>query len=392
MMRIGFQINFRDKGWMGGINYFRNLFEAIKYSDIKDIDPLVVAGYSADKGILASLGVDNVTLSLWGDTTGWRWMLRRALALGFGRDFIFEKELLNKNVDLISHLGYLGKNSKIPSLVWIPDFQERYLPDFFSAAERNNRDRENRNIVKHASAILLSSEHAREGLAQISKYAAKRAYVLPFVATVPRLSELPSIQSLVAKYDLPESFFFLPNQFWKHKNHEVVIRALALLKNRGKPVTVISTGNPQDHRQPKFFRYLTKLIIEENVIDDFRILGVLPFIDLMGLMSHSIAIINPSLFEGWSTTVEEAKSLGKIAIISDIPVHREQAPSRGIYFNAYDAYGLADILFNTKLTHSKSEELAHMKEAELSFPARRLAFAERYKAILCNMTNHQYES
>lgn len=46
------------------------------------------------------------------------------------------------------------------------------------------------------------------------------------------------------------------------------------------------------------------------------------------LMKHAIAIINPSLFEGGSTTVEEAKSLLKVIILSGIPVHREQNPRR----------------------------------------------------------------
>jgi len=62
-------------------------------------------------------------------------------------------------------------------------------------------------------------------------------------------------------------------------------------------------------------------------------------------MRHCVCLINPSLFEGWSTTVEEAKALGKHIILSDIPVHREQNPPRSDYFHAHDANALAQIMW-----------------------------------------------
>lgn len=367
---------------MGGINYFRNLFEALRLSDSRRLESIIVAGFSSDKSILASLGVSEMYLSPWVDAMGWRWRVRRALALGMGRDFVFESKLKEERIDLVSHMGYLGERAKIPSLVWIPDFQERYLPEFFSVAELDARQRENRNVVRHASAILLSSEHAREGLAQISPEAAASAYVLPFVASVPDMSDIPAYEPLAAKYDLPENFFFLPNQFWKHKNHEVVIRALGKLKRNGTPVTVVATGNPQDHRQPAHTQYLMHMIAEENVKEDFRILGMVPYTDLMGLMANAVAVLNPSLFEGWSSTVEEAKSLGKFVVVSDIPVHREQAPARGVFFDPSDQNSLANILLDILQTYRKDIDAICMQEARMNFLVRRLDFARRYEEIV----------
>ena len=49
------------------------------------------------------------------------------------------------------------------------------------------------------------------------------------------------------------------------------------------------------------------------------------------------ALINPSRSEGWSTTVEEAKSFGVPMILSDIDVHREQTGGTARYFGAEDA-------------------------------------------------------
>ena len=54
------------------------------------------------------------------------------------------------------------------------------------------------------------------------------------------------------------------------------------------------------------------------------------------LMRTSMALINPSRFKGWSTTVEEAKSFGVPLILSDIDVHREQTDGTARYFGIDD--------------------------------------------------------
>ncbi|NIO41379.1 MAG: glycosyltransferase [Burkholderiales bacterium] len=59
--------------------------------------------------------------------------------------------------------------------------------------------------------------------------------------------------------------------------------------------------------------------------------------DLYALMRGSIAVVNPSLFEGWSTTVEEAKAIGAPLVLSDIAVHREQAGGDAVYFEPHSA-------------------------------------------------------
>jgi glycosyltransferase involved in cell wall biosynthesis len=59
-------------------------------------------------------------------------------------------------------------------------------------------------------------------------------------------------------------------------------------------------------------------------------------------MRASMALLNPSLFEGWSTPVEEARSLGVPLVLSDLDVHREQAGDRAVYFDRHSAPSLAD--------------------------------------------------
>jgi hypothetical protein len=50
-------------------------------------------------------------------------------------------------------------------------------------------------------------------------------------------------------------------------------------------------------------------------------------------MNHALAIIQPSLFEGWSTVVEDVKAMNQHIIVSDLNVHRDQLGVQAFYFN-----------------------------------------------------------
>jgi len=171
------------------------------------------------------------------------------------------------------------------------------------------------------------------------------------------------------KYQLPEKFFFLPNQFWKHKNHLGVIEALRIIKTNGEKIVIAVSGNPNDLRDPKHPQQIIATVSEYGLSDQFRILGLIPHSDIMSLMRASIAVINPSFFEGWSTIVEEAKVIGAPLLLSDIRVHHEQSPEMCRYFNPANPYNIASVLSSAWKEwgpgpHDKLEKIAQLKTPE----------------------------
>jgi glycosyltransferase involved in cell wall biosynthesis len=86
------------------------------------------------------------------------------------------------------------------------------------------------------------------------------------------------------------------------------------------------------------------LVSAYGLTDNFRFLGIVPRPHVYALMRLSTALINPSLSEGWSTPVEEAKSLGVPMLLSDLCVHREQAGTRAQYFHPQAAEQLASLM------------------------------------------------
>ena len=156
---------------------------------------------------------------------------------------------------------------------------------------------------------------------------------------------------------------------------------MRILKKEKTNILVLLTGKTADHRQPDLYNALMAKVAEYDLSGSFLALGVVPYNDLISLMKNSLALLNPSLFEGWSSTVEEAKSLGKRIILSDIPIHREQNPPGGYYFDPGDPEMLArhmkDIFYSD---HEPEGEL--LVDAEKNLRARKLFFAASYQQIV----------
>jgi len=230
----------------------------------------------------------------------------------------------------------------VPNLHWIPDFQERHLPEMFSAAERRSRAAEHERFLSRSALTLVQTDAAAEELVGWFPMHAERARVLPFAVTIPSRALMADPVELLEPFGLPERFVYLPGQLWRHKNHGLVAEALA----RVPDLTVVSTGHLVDYRAPDHVVALRARLTELGVERRFRLLGPVPLDIVFALHRRAMALLNPSRFEGWSTTVEEAKALGRPLLLSDIRTHRAQAtaPDRAGWFGVDDVEGLARLL------------------------------------------------
>lgn len=379
MIRVGFIISFTGSGWVGGLNYYRTLLQAL--SDSKTVQPVLLAGPNIPDSILAELPKVELIRTRLVDPKDFSMKARKVAEALYGRAFILESLLRRHGISALSHSGHLGPRSAFPTIGWIPDFQHQRLPNFFSEADRAKRDRGYARLAKFCSRIVVSSEDARNDLAKFRPTATHKADILHFVPHAVAADATP-MDTLASKYGLEAEYFHLPNQFWVHKNHRVVVDALAELEKRGRKVTVVATGATTDPRAPAHFATLMQHVAQAGQQQNFRVLGLVPFADLIGLMQNAVALINPSHFEGWSTSVEEAKSIGKSIILSDIPVHREQAPPFARYFPPDDSQALADAIAETLDTYSRFLDAQQQTQAQDALSERVEKFARNYEAIV----------
>jgi glycosyltransferase involved in cell wall biosynthesis len=218
------------------------------------------------------------------------------------------------------------------------------LPQLFSPTARWRRDIGFRAQIASGRSILLSSESALRDCREFYPSLRNEVSVVRFAAQPAAGLLTTDINEVLAQYGLPGGYFYVPNQFWRHKNHQVVVDALDIAKQRGHEIVVAVSGSPDDSRQSGYFGDLMMQVESRGLQKNFRYLGMIPLDHVYALLRASIALINPSRFEGWSTTVEEAKSFGVPTILSDIEVHREQTGGTARYFGVDDPQVLAAYL------------------------------------------------
>jgi glycosyltransferase involved in cell wall biosynthesis len=388
--RVGFALS--PSAWLGGRNYQRNLFTALRSLPGNPITPVLFAKSRNDGASVDFPEVEIVRTSIL-DRKNPAWFVRKIINKAASQDILLQKLLQRHSITVVSHSFQLdfdpGTQSGVKTIGWIPDFQHIHMPEFFEPNDRTYRDRNFLSTCKRCDKVIVSSQCARTDLCTLFPEYAHKAELLRFIANPAPITQAISFLDLEQLYGFKGPYFLLPNQFWAHKNHRVVLNALRELKLQGRPYLVLATGSTKDYRNPSFFPSLMQYATDCGVLDCFRVLGQIPFDHLVGLMRHAVAFINPSRFEGWSTSVEEAKSMGKQIVLSDLPVHREQDPQRGFYFPAEEPEVLAMVMRTAYEEFDPRIDAEMQDAARTQFPERQRAFGEAYLHIVQRTTGHR---
>jgi glycosyltransferase involved in cell wall biosynthesis len=384
-MRIAIAYNFNDRDWFGGRNYFASLFAAMREIDRPRLQMVLVMGRKTESTLPQEFPWVEVLRTPLMDRMHPAWLTRQLTLRKLGTDPLLGAYLARHRIDLLSHSAQLGPRSRIVTMPWLYDFQFMHLPELWTPKQIRWSEQRYTDACKHGNALIVSSEDAGRDLERFAPWCTKPKYVLPFVSNPVDFDRMPSNQDIRTRYGLPDAYFHLPNQFWANKNHRLAIDALALLRRDGVEATIVCTGKTFDGRLPHYFDDLMAHCREQGVEDLFKVLGMVPHADLQGLMAHSIGVINPSRFEGWSTTVEEAKTLHKPLLLADIAVHREQAPRLGRFFAVDDANALA-----THMAEVLSEPKLQLDRAsiEADYRTRLRAYGERYLSAVDDLFQH----
>lgn len=386
-MRVAFSL-IGDAGWTGGSHYLKNLLITLRESSTDIIKPILFTSkkrVSEVEPLIPYLSekVLNDSFTVWSPVWFARQIARRVL----DRDIVVERLMRRYNVEAVFHAGLFGTRFSLPCVNWIADFQHLHMPEMFSKRELKVRDRLFLDLARMCSRLVVSSEGVRKDFESFAPAYRDRVDVLPFVAHIQERVFNTDPRALLKSYKIPEKFFHLPNQFWKHKNHMVVLEALKLLSRKKNDIFVVCTGYEKDHRNPGYVESLKDFIVTNGLSERIALLGLVPMDHLHALMRQSVALINPSHFEGWSTTVEEARSLGKRILLSDISVHREQSPPGGTYFFASEPEDLAEKMMKIWNETDPGPDLNMERTARDAKHERLSVFAKRFIEIMIKASN-----
>jgi glycosyltransferase involved in cell wall biosynthesis len=333
-----------DENWIGGTYYTLNIIKALNAIDDRD-KPMLVIMHTPGSSVVEIEKIGYPYLEYLPFAIKLSRMKRalNRLFYFFSSKTMFTVRLPGQVENFYPAINHsLDKRNITNYYTWIADFQEHHLPQFFSKVEILSRKFWHRLIVKSKTPVVFSSHNALEDFNRFYPDNENKKVVLQFASVLGLSYKKLNIEELKKKYGITKRYFIITNQFWKHKNHETAIRAFELVRQSEPEIQLVLTGKEHDYRNPEFPALLKKKTLDRNGDNRILFLGFIDRNDQLKLMQESIAVVQPSLFEGWSTVVEDAKAIGKFTIVSNLRIHREQLTSNCLFFEPLNVEDLAE--------------------------------------------------
>lgn len=334
--KIGIYIS-GPKDWYAGIAYLKSVTTCVKkhYQDKLIFYLILDQEYKEAEKSFAGL-VDKVIVL----DSQKRTLFEKVYGKFIQKDYWIEKILYNAGIDYVFVCNLALDLKHIKMLMWLPDFQHKYYPKYFLPTEIVGRDMLFEKAIRKAYKIIVMSDSVEEDCKKILPLS-KRKLVVLRTALDPKSFDVED-GDVLRKYNLPSDFIFVPNQFWQHKNHAFLFKAIKILKEQGQELNFVFTGSTNDYRNPLYFSSLLQMLAELEIREKVFILGMIDRKHVFALYKRCRFLISPSEFEGFGMSALEARACGKCILLSDIPTHRELVGPGFYFFTLSSCEELAD--------------------------------------------------
>ena len=325
----------------------RTLFNDTNESDI-DWVVITPPGGIVNQLELTSASIQSVELSLharnhkFGLIRKWLTSLTSSLLKGSHfksraqrRSEYFENQLGFLQLDMIWYLGPHPYTQEIPYALTVWDIQHRLQP-WFPEVSSNGvwmlRELGTTSFIQRATIIVTGNIVGANQISSAYSIPTDRILVnaLPVPSDAITYKENPKSSEDIRKWrEEVGDFILYPAQFWPHKNHKVLLDAIAILVSDGDFMPkLVLTGSDKGN-----FDYINALV-NDLEIDNYVInLGFISRQDLLYLYTEANALVFPSMFGPDNIPPLEAMAVACPVLVSDDPGMREQLGSAAIYLS-----------------------------------------------------------
>lgn len=248
-------------------------------------------------------------------------------------DYFAEQE----NIDLIWFTYPANLDLTMPFIYTIWDIGHRVMPAFPETTKPmyrwNGHEEQCSRMLAKATFILTGNETGKKEILENYNVMENKIRIVPFPISFFCYGEEQK-----PKFELPEKYFFYPAQFWPHKNHICIVKAVHWLKeNKGIKANVFFTGSDKGNKS-----YIKEMAVRYGVEDLIHFTGFVSYEEMKYLYSHATGTIFASLMGPNNIPPIEAVYLECPLVITDIPGHKEQMGDGVLYFNGYQPVELAE--------------------------------------------------
>lgn len=249
------------------------------------------------------------------------------------------KEINKSDCELIIYPSQDALSYQInkKSLSTIHDLMHRYESHFeeYQNGEYDRREKHYSMMCKYATGILVDSNIGKKHVVESYATDESKVFVLPFVPPVYLLDGQDV--DVKSKYNLPQNYLFYPAQFWEHKNHINLLKALRIVLDRGVDINLVLVGSKKNNYE-KVMNLITELGLDNNVF----VLGYVSNDDMASLYKNAVATTFVSLIGPTNIPPMEALTLGSPLICSNAYAMPEQVRDAALLVNPKSSEDIAE--------------------------------------------------
>jgi glycosyltransferase involved in cell wall biosynthesis len=232
--------------------------------------------------------------------------------------------------------------TEIPSIYQPWDLQHLHYPQFFTKSEFVLREKFYRAFCDQAAYVCVQTSWTKQDVIKQYGIVPEKVTVIPWGSAFSAY-KIPTVETkktTIEKYSLPSKFFFYPAVTWPHKNHELILRALYILKcENGLSPDVYFTGSSTAFRST-----LDQIARELGVFEQLHYLGFVTPEELQVIFHTATAMLFPSKFEGFGLPILEAFDAHLPVLSSNATTLPEVAQNAALYFDPDNPLQLGSLM------------------------------------------------
>ncbi len=243
------------------------------------------------------------------------------------------RTMINENCDiwLSTSQDIWSFSLDAPTVSVLHDLMHRYekrFPEVSINGEYEQRELLCSNMCKYSKKVIVDSECGKKQVVESYKVKDDQVEILPFIP--PKYIFNTEVKIDVRKeFNIKGKYIFYPAQFWEHKNHLNLLRAIKIIKKDMPDIKLVLSGSTKYSGYGKCLKEIERLNLENNVI----ILGYVPEEYIVPLYKAAEMMIMPTFFGPTNIPPLEAMALNCPMAVSNIYGMPEQLGKASLYFD-----------------------------------------------------------
>lgn len=219
----------------------------------------------------------------------------------------------------------------VPIISTIHDLMHRYekrFPEVYINGEYEYRELLYSNMCKYSKKIIVDSQCGKDQVIESYNIKENNIEILPFIPPKYIFNEELNID-VRKKFNIQGKYIFYPAQFWEHKNHLNLLKAIDIVKKDIPDIMLVLCGSTKYSGYEKCLNVIKNLKLENNV----NILGYVPEKYIVSLYKMAEMMIMPTFFGPTNIPPLEAMALKCPMAVSKIYGMPEQLGKASLYFD-----------------------------------------------------------